>query len=89
MITAYVHSCDNVRTMVKKLTKTGNSFALVLDKPLLQQLGIDEDTELEISTNGDVLVVTPVRSRSRERKFQKAVQKINEKYAGLFKRLSE
>jgi antitoxin MazE len=75
--------------MVKKLTKTGNSLALVLDKPLLQQLGIDEDTELEISTNGDVLVVTPVRDRARERKFRKAVDKINRKYAGLFKRLSE
>ncbi len=75
--------------MVKKLTKTGNSLALVLDKPLLQQLGIDEDTELEISTNGDVLVVTPVRDRSRERKFRKSVEKINRRYAGLFKRLSE
>jgi antitoxin MazE len=75
--------------MVKKLTKTGNSLALVLDKPLLQQLGIDEDTELEISSDGDVLVVTPVRGRARERKFQKAVEKINERYAGLFKRLSE
>lgn len=75
--------------MVKKLTKTGNSLALVLDKPLLQQLGIDEETELELSTNGDVLVVTPVRDRSRERKFRKAVEKINRRYAGLFKRLSE
>jgi len=75
--------------VVKKLTKTGNSLALVLEKPLLQQLGIDEDTELELSTNGDVLVVTPVRSRSRERKFRRAVEKINQKYAGLFKRLSE
>ena len=75
--------------MVKKLTKTGNSLALVLDRPLLQQLGIDEDTELEISTNGDVLVVTPVRGRARERKFRQAAEKINQRYAGLFKRLSE
>jgi antitoxin MazE len=75
--------------MVKKLTKTGNSLALVLDKPLLQELGIDEDTELEVSTNGDVLIVTPVRDRGRERKFRKAVEKINRRYAGLFKRLSE
>ena len=75
--------------MVKKLTRTGNSLALVLDKPLLEQLGIDENTELEISTNGDVVVVTPVRGRARERKFRKAVEKINRKYAGLFKRLSE
>lgn len=75
--------------MIKKLAKTGNSLALVLDKPLLQQLGIDEETELELSTNGDVLVVTPVRDRSRERRFRKAVEKINQQYAGLFKRLSE
>ncbi|HMC21213.1 MAG TPA: AbrB/MazE/SpoVT family DNA-binding domain-containing protein [Thermoanaerobaculia bacterium] len=75
--------------MVKRLTRTGNSFALVLDKPLLEQLGIDEDTPLELSTNGDVLVVTPVRDRARERKFRKAVEKINRKYAGLFRRLAD
>ncbi|MFZ2493352.1 MAG: AbrB/MazE/SpoVT family DNA-binding domain-containing protein [Thermoanaerobaculia bacterium] len=75
--------------MVKKLTRTGNSLALVLDRPLLQELGIDEETELEVSTNGDVLVVTPVRRASRERKLRNAVEAINERYAGLFKRLSE
>jgi antitoxin MazE len=75
--------------MVKRLTKTGNSLALVLDKPLLEQLGIDEDTPLEISTNGDVLVVTPVRDQARERKFRKAVEKINRKYEGLFRRLAD
>jgi len=41
--------------MIKKLTRTGNSLALVLDKKLLEQLGIDEKTELDLSTNGDVL----------------------------------
>ncbi len=75
--------------MIKKLTRTGNSLAIVLDKPLLEQLGIDESTELEISTNGDVLVMTPVRDRGRERKFRKAVERINRKYAGLFRRLAE
>ncbi len=75
--------------MIKKLTRTGNSLAIVLDKPLLEQLGIDESTELEISTNGDVLVMTPVRDRAHERKFRKAVERINRKYAGLFRRLAE
>ena len=75
--------------MTKKLTRTGNSLALVLDRPLLQELGIDEETELELSTNGDVLVVTPLRTRGREKKFRKAVDKINSRYAGLFKRLGE
>jgi len=75
--------------MVKKLTRTGNSLALVIDKPLLETLGIDENTELEISTNGDLLVVTPVRDRAREKKFRKAVEKVNRRYAGLFRKLAE
>ena len=38
--------------MIKKLSKHGNSLALVIDKPILELLGIDEDTELEVRTNG-------------------------------------
>ena len=75
--------------MIKKLTRTGNSVALVLDKPLLEELGLDEGSEVEVSTNGQVLIVTPKPDSARERKFRKSVDKINKKYAGLFKRLSE
>ena len=75
--------------MIKKLTRTGNSIALVLDKPLLEELGLDENAEVEVSTNGQVLVITPKRSSARDRKFRKAVERVNSKYAGLFKRLSE
>jgi len=62
---------------------------LGLDKPLLEQLGIDEDTPLEISTNGDVLVVTPVRDQARQRKLKKALDEMDRRYSGVFKRLAE
>jgi antitoxin component of MazEF toxin-antitoxin module len=75
--------------MIKKLTRTGNSVALVLDKPLLEALGLDENAEVEVSTNGQVIVLSPKRTSARDRKFRKAVDKINRQYAGLFKRLSE
>lgn len=75
--------------MIKKLTRTGNSIALVLDKPLLEELGLDENAEVEVSTNGQIIVITPKRSAARDRRFRKAVDKVNRKYAGLFKRLSE
>ena len=45
--------------MIKKLTKHGNSLALILDKPVLELLKIDADTPLEISTDGQKLVVSP------------------------------
>ena len=75
--------------MMKKLTRTGNSIAVVLDKPLLEELGLDEDSEVEVSTNGQIIVITPKRTSARERRFRNAADKINRKYAGLFKRLSE
>ena len=75
--------------MIKKLTRTGNSIALVLDKPLLEELGLDENAEVEVSTNGQVIVITPKRGAARDRKFRKAVDKVNAQYAGLFRRLSE
>jgi len=45
--------------MKKRLTRSGNGLALVIDRPLLEELEIDADTELELSTDGDVHVVTP------------------------------
>jgi len=75
--------------MIKKLTRTGNSVALVLDKPLLEELGLDDSSEVEISTNGDVLVITPVRDAARGRKVKKIIDKLDERYAGVFRRLAE
>ncbi len=75
--------------MVKRLTKTGNSLALVLDRPLLEATGISADTALEISTDGDVIVITPVRDQQRAEKLRAGVEKINDRYAGVFQKLAE
>ena len=75
--------------MKKKLTRTGNSVALVLDRTLLEETGMDEHSEVEISSNGDVIVVTPVRSENRQERLRSAADNINKRYAGLFRRLSE
>lgn len=75
--------------MRKRLTRTGNSLALVLERPLLEATGIDATTIVEVSTDGDVIVVTPVRARKRAKKLESALQAINVRYAGVFKRLAE
>ncbi|MEO8196777.1 MAG: AbrB/MazE/SpoVT family DNA-binding domain-containing protein [Thermoanaerobaculia bacterium] len=75
--------------MVKTLTKTGNSLALVLDRPLLEATGIDASTPLEISTDGDVIVISPQRSARRTQKLQGIVDRMHERYAGVFRRLAE
>jgi antitoxin MazE len=75
--------------MKKKLTRTGNSVALVLDKPMLKQLGVDENSEVEVSMNGDVLVMTPVRDDERRHKLNKILEDLDEEYGGVFRRLAE
>ncbi len=75
--------------MIKKLTKHGNSMALVLDKPILELLNIKPDTPLEIATDGTVLVITPVQDARRRAKFNKAMASVNRRYARTFKKLAE
>ena len=75
--------------MRKQLTRTGNSLALVLDRPLLEATGIDAKTTVEVSTNGDVILVAPVRGKKRAAKLASALEDINVRYAGVFKRLAE
>jgi len=75
--------------MVKTLTRTGNSLALVLDKPLLEATGIDAETPLEVSTDGDVIVIAPVRGKAERARFRAAAEAVAERYAGVFRRLVE
>ena len=75
--------------MIKKLTRHGNSLALVIDRAVLDLLKIDADTPLEISTDGQVLVVAPVRDPKRRKKFEKALGSANRKYGRALKRLAD
>ena len=75
--------------MVKKLTKHGNSLALVIDRAVLDLLNIDTDTPLDISTDGEVLIVAPVRDESRKARFRQALETANRKYGRALRHLSE
>jgi antitoxin MazE len=61
----------------------------VIDRPLLEATGIDADTPLNISTNGDVIVISPVRGQSGQARFRAAVDAIHQDYAGVFRRLAK
>jgi len=75
--------------MVKNLTKHGNSLALVIEKPVLDLLGADADTSFDITTDGEVLVLTPVRDEKRRKAFEAALEEGNRRYAKALKKLAE
>lgn len=77
-------------SVTKKLTKHGNSYALVIERPILELLGIDSDTLLEISTpDGASIVITPVKDKAQQKRFSASLKKINKKYGNALKRLAE
>ena len=75
--------------MAKKLTRTGNSLALVLERPILDATGIDDETLLEVSTDGDVIIISPVRSKRRTKKLKEILEELHREHAGAFRRLAE
>ena len=75
--------------MIKTLTKHGNSYAMVIDKPILDLLKATPETPFEIISDGRSLVLTPVREPEEERKFDEAVAMIHERFGKAMKRLAE
>jgi len=77
--------------MIKKLVRHGNSRALIIDKPILELLGANEDSEFTITTDGRSLTITPVKSAEEERRlaFQYAAEEALNRYGDTFRRLSE
>ncbi|MBP7860300.1 AbrB/MazE/SpoVT family DNA-binding domain-containing protein [bacterium] len=76
--------------MQKNLIKHGNSHALIIDKAVLELLKIDpEKTPLELSTDGNVIIITPVRNKKIQKDISKSLAKIDARYSSVFKRLAE
>ncbi|MBS2024036.1 MAG: AbrB/MazE/SpoVT family DNA-binding domain-containing protein [Deltaproteobacteria bacterium] len=75
--------------MVKKLTRTGNSVALVLDREILEATGLDAGSPVEVSTDGRVVVISPVADKKGAAKVDAILGKLDRRYARVFKKLAE
>ena len=64
------------RQVVKNLVKHGNSYALVIDRPILDLIRVEPDTPLEITTDGEGLFIRPVRAGERREKVRKATKRL-------------
>jgi antitoxin component of MazEF toxin-antitoxin module len=74
--------------MVKKLSKHGNSLAMVIDRSILDLLKADADTPFDVSTDGRVLVLAPVQGTRPAKQFDKALARANKKYGQMLKNLA-
>lgn len=53
--------------MIKKLSAVGNSLGFIIERPILELLNITKDTPLDVSTDGEALVIRPVRPSKMDR----------------------
>lgn len=76
--------------MIKRLQAVGNSSGVIIDRPILDLLKITADTQLEVSTDGERLIITPLRGKdARKAKVTAAQAKTLAKHADTFRKLSK
>ena len=78
-----------MRLGIKGLTKHGNSLALVIEKPVLALLGADADTAFDISADGQVLILSPIRDAVRQGGFTVALGRVNARYPKAREKLAK
>ncbi|MCW7479476.1 AbrB/MazE/SpoVT family DNA-binding domain-containing protein [Leptospira bandrabouensis] len=70
--------------MLKKLVQHGNSSAIVIEKPILELLNIDQNSTLEVTTDGKSLIIKPV-----SKSVLKSLDKINKNHSKTLKKLAQ
>ena len=78
----------------KKMTKLGNSAAIVIDKNIMDLLNMDASMPVEISLGDDgaSLVLRPVREEQQEdrrRRFETAKKEGIKRHGGAYKKLAD
>jgi antitoxin MazE len=74
--------------MIKTLSAVGNSLGLIIERPILELLKITKDTELEVRTDGDALIIRPLRKEKRER-VRDATHRLMDKHDKLLDKLAK
>jgi antitoxin component of MazEF toxin-antitoxin module len=74
--------------MTKRLTRVGNSQAIMIDKPIMDLLGITMETDLQITTDGRGLHIVPVRERKRPG-LKDSIDWVNKHHGKTLKKLAK
>jgi len=75
--------------MIEKLQKPGNRAALIIEKPVMQALGITEETPLQVTVSGTALVITSVNIGVGPERLKATIKELRKKYGQMLKRLAD
>lgn len=75
--------------MVKKLAAIGNSLGLIIERPILDLLNITKDTSLEIKTDGEALIIRPLKQARTMDRALAAADELMDAHDGTYRKLAE
>lgn len=75
--------------IAKKLTKVGNTQAVVLDKTLLSLVDADTESTFKISVEGKKIVLEAMSAKEVDRMALEASDKIRKVQKNVFKKLAK
>ena len=74
--------------MEKTLCAIGNSLGLIIERPILELLNIDKNTRLEIRTDGEALIIRPLREDGSSR-VRQATERMLERHDDTLRKLAK
>lgn len=74
--------------MTKKLSPIGNSYGILIEKPILELLGITPDTELVVTTDGAGLQIRP-KDGTRAARLNGIVDELMDKHSVTLAKLAQ
>lgn len=75
--------------MRKNLSVIGNSLGLIIEKPILDILGITRETELEVTTDGRRLLIEPASPEDQTERVRSISKKLIKTHEKTFRKLAE
>ncbi len=74
--------------MRKRLTTIGSSLGIIIDKPVLELLKITPETEIDVETDGQNLILRPVRTASHT-EAKAAYREVAQRHKKSLRKLAE
>ena len=76
--------------MIKQLRKVGNSSALILDKAVMELIGLEENGNVQLTVSNGSLILTPVHpKRVSPEQFEQALSRVIGRRRGVLRRLAQ
>lgn len=76
--------------MIKQLCKVGNSNALLLDKPIMELIGLEENGQVQLTVTGGSLIVTPANPHPvDQQRFEASLDQVVSDRRDVLRRLAQ